>query len=314
MRGSPRWILLAALVLLACGATAQEVDPAPPVEIEDVEIPDLVVPLDEPGQQTVTVRVGCEAHEVPNTETRASLNATDVPKWANVIVSPSTLNWLTSPEHCPSTGMPFEGTVQLSVATTQDAPAYQEQAFALEADVVKKPPAEAEARTYGPYRGNVSFTPGYFHQHNVRVDEKIKQADPGQTLAFEGTIHSFANHETAFTLEAVEEPEGFAVSYDPERLVLDPQETGLFAVEVAPRDGSQPPDDTVSVKTQIHGASTHELGGETGTSQVSMLAKFQADRPDPRDQVPVPAASTAASLAALAAVALAAAARTRGRP
>lgn len=313
MRGPARWALAAALLTVAGGALAQEDELAPPVEIEDVAYEELVVPLEESQETTVDVRVGCEAHEVPNTDTRVTLEPTGAPDWLDVIVSPRSFGWTTTPEDCPSTGTPFERTTELHVAADQKAAAYEPVAFRLEADVVKQPPAEAEERTYGPFTGNVTLTPGYFHLHNVRVDEKIKQTDPGQTLVFEGTIQSFANHETAYTLETVEALDGFSVSYEPQRLVLASDESRAFAVEVGPEDGSQAPSGTVSVQTQIHGESTHELGGETGTSQVSFLAKFQTERPDPRDQVPVPETSTLASLAALASAALGVAASRRGR-
>lgn len=311
MRGSSRWVLLATLLLLVGSAAAQELDTGPSVEVEDAEIPGLVVPLDAPGKTTVTVRVGCEAQEVPNTDTLVDLAPASAPDWMNVLVSPSRLTWTTGPGDCPSTGMPFEDTVQVSVSTTQDAPGYQEEVFALEAEVLKVSPTEADERGYGPYTGNVSLTPGYFHLHNVRVDEKIQQTDPGQRATFEGEITSSSNHETAFTLTAVGEPEGFTVTYDPSRLVLAPNETGTFTVEVGPENGSHASRGTVSVQTQIHGESTHELGGETATSRVSVLAKFQADRSDPRDGLPVPGAG-ALVLAAIAAAAVLAVNRRDG--
>lgn len=307
MRAKPWLAAVLATLLLAPSLAAQTPDIAPPAEVDDSDIPGLVDPLGEPGQATLTVSVGCEAQEAPTTDTLVELRPASTPGWMNVIVSPSTLAWKTGPGDCPSTGMPFTADTTVSVSTTQDAPAYEETGFPIEATVVKKPPDGTEERSYGPYIGNVSLTPGYFHSHNVRVPEKVKQARPGQTLTYEADVESFANHDTAYRLQVLEEHEDHEIRHEPEQLVLAPNETGTFTIEVASLEGAAS-SSTVSVEMRVQGDSTHPLGGETGTSQVSVLAKFTPPVEDPRDALPVPGPGP---LLAAAVVALAALVRRR---
>lgn len=303
MRATPWPAALLAALLFVPSLAAQSPDTAAPAEIEDVSIPDLVVPLDEPGETTLAVSVGCETQEAPETDTLVELQPTSVPEWLTVIVSPSSLSWKTAPGECPSTSMPFTAETTVSVSTTQDAPAYEETSFPLEATVVKRPPGETEERTYGPYVGNVTLTPGYFHSHNVRVPEKVKQARPGETLTFEATVESFANHETGYRLSLVREVGNHAVHTQPDRLVLEPNGTGTFTIEVVNQQDAAS-SAIATVQLRLEGTSTHALGGENGTSQVSVLAKFTPPVEDPRDAVPVsgPGPLLAASLAALAAL------------
>lgn len=280
--------LLAVILILAPTGGTQGVDPAPPVEIEDVELPGLVKPLGDPGTTELEVRVGCELHELPDTDTVARLSANRTPGWANLIIAPSTLTWKTAPGDCPSNGTPFQRNVTVSVSADQGAPAYEPTQIPLEASVEKQPPAETESRTYGPYQGNVSLTPGYFHLHNVRLDVKIQEVGPNETARFEGAIDSMANHETEYRFAPRDVPEGVQATVQPESLVLAPNETGAFAVEVRVLEPSSFSSETTSVPVAIEGHSTHPKGGETGESQISVLAKFTPGTPDPRDSLPVP--------------------------
>lgn len=291
-------LALLVAVLATPSVAAQGPDTGPDVEVEDAEIEDIVVPLDEPGETSLTVRVGCEAQEAPDTTTSVELRPMSVPRWANVIVSPSSFSFRTAPGDCPSTEMPFERDTTIRVSLDQDAPAYEQTTLTIGANVTKEPPGDLDGRGYGPYEGAVSLTPGYFHLHNVLADEKIQEARPGQQVSYEATIANYANHETLYEVSLAEAvPDGHTVTYDPTELVLAPNETGTFTIEVRSDKGAIDTS-TVSVETLIEGRSTHELGGETGTSRISVLAKYTPPVPDPRDAMPVPAPGVAAALAA----------------
>lgn len=280
--------LLAVLAGSAATAGAQ-VDPAPPVEVEDVELPGLVEPLSQSTATEMEVRVGCEVQEVPETETTARLSANRTPDWANAIISPSTLTWKTAPGDCPSSELPFRKNVTVAVSADQDAPGYEPTQAPIEVTVEKTPPAEDQTRSYGPHRGNLSFTPGYFHLHNVRLDTKIEQVAPNETARFEGTVDNHANYETEYRLTPQEVPDGIQARVEPNSLVLTSNETGDFAVEVEAANASLTNPKTASVPIEVQGNSTHPDGGEGGKSQVSVLAEFTASPPDPRDSLPVPA-------------------------
>lgn len=288
---------------LVVGQDPQPPEAAPEVRIENASIDGRIVPLDEPGQTTLTVQVGCDVQETVGTQTLLFLAPADNPEWSNVVVSPSVLTWNTGAGDCPSTQPPFEGEVSVSISLTQDAPAYQDTSLTLQANVSKSPPEVDRNRSYGPYETSVTFTPGYFHQHNVRMEEKIVDAGAGENATFTGEIDNFSNHETRFVLSAANPPEGATVTLDPSSLVVPRGGTGTFEVRVGLDDPGGFFDGEVTAQVQIEGASTGPPG-ETGSSTVSVLAKFQ--RPDVGDPRDAPMPGTAVLAAALATLALAA--------
>lgn len=298
------WLVGAILGLalgLASVAGAQP-DTAPQVEVENVTIEGLIDPLDEPGETQVEIRVGCEAGEIVGTETVAELQTVDLPEWANTIVSPTTLSWQTQPGDCPSTDLPFRRNVSVSVALTQNADAYESTEGRIVANVNKTTP-EGPSRTYGPHAGSLTFMPGYFHQHNDRMDVKVLEVAPNETAVFEGTIENFSNHETRFTLEPQPLSEATPARVETsDPLVLGPDETGTYEIRVVPTGDVGASGATVTAQVHILGESTHPAGGEDGTSQVSVLAKFQGatSGADPRDAPGPGAAVVVTVLGALA--------------
>lgn len=294
-------LLLAVSALAWTGvAGAQPADAGPPIDVEDVEIEDRVVPLDEPGKTEVQVRVGCDAAETPGWSTLANLSTPSVPDWATVLVSPSSLTWSTQPGDCPSQGTPYQGTVNVIVALDQDAPAYEDSGIRLEATVDKAPP-EGPTRTYGPASGTVAFTPGYFHLHNLRVDEKIQEGDPGDTLVYESVIENFSNHETLFSAGVLQAPESVDVALEPETLTLTPNATGSFEIRVSMADPTaRLTDEVASVHVGLEASSTGPTRGVQGGSQLAIQAQFQAGPPDPRDAPSIPAGLVVGALTVLA--------------
>lgn len=287
-------------VLLLAPGTAQSPETAPTVEVEDATFPGLVVPLEDEPETEIQVRVGCEAGEPPGTITELRLRA-GVPGWANVIVTPSSMTWQTAPGDCPSTEPPFRGNATVMVSLTQNAPAYETTALGLEATVVKQPAGEAANRTYGPHQANVSLTPGYFHLHDARFLRSSAQVGPWGQASLEGTVESFANHETRFTVAAGETPEDLAVAIEPAALTLAPNETGSFDVHVEAEGLSLVDSRIVELPVTVEGESTHPDGGEGGTSVKTLLVQLEPLSPDLRD---VPSLGPALAAAATALVAL----------
>lgn len=299
--GTRAGLLLGVIVLLMAGVGAQAQEPTEPeVEITDVVFEEPIVPLAAPGQAEMDVRVGCDAQETPQTVTQAIMSTEQAPEWANFIVSPALLQWQTEAGDCPSTEPPFEGTAQAFVSLTGEAPAYEETTFPITAMVEKVPPVGDQNRTYGPYEANVTLTPGYYHQHDVQVDEKIQEVAHNATARFEGTVDNLANHETSYTFSTNETDLETNVSLEPAELVLEAGQTGTFAVEVAlanpEADGGQP----VAIRLSLEGETTHPEGGDGGSSEVPLLAEFQQP-PSETDNMPAPSLAASMALVALAA-------------
>ncbi len=311
MRG--RWLALIILVLLlavpASVAQAPE-QAAPSVEVEAEQIPGLVVPLGDPGTTTVEVRVGCLPGEPPQTMTTAKLSTPGQAAYADTVISPASLTWVTQPGDCPALEPPFVANATLSLALTQSAPGFQEQALPVAVVVEKQLGGETGLNeTYGPGMTNVSYTPGYFNLYNVRLDEKIQQVDAGETAVYQPTVDNFSNHETRFEAAVAEAADGVAVTIEPEVLVLAANGTGTFEVAVS-LDGpiSRVVNDVASVQVSVDSNTTHPLGGEGATSQISTLTQF---RRIPGDDIPGIGPWMTLGLVAMTAVALTARRRSR---
>lgn len=310
-----RWLASFLLVLLVAvpASLAQAPDAAAPsIEVEGTEIQELIIPLGEPAETTVEVRVGCLPGEPPGTLTIAKLSPSEPAAYEDPVISPASLTWVTQAGDCPSLGSPFVANASLSLALTQSAPGFQEQALPIEAVVEKRPVSPmAPNQTYGPAMTNVSYTPGYFNLYNLRLDEKIQKVDAGEAAVYQPTIDNFSNHETRFEATVDEAPDGVAVTIEPEAVVLASNGTGTFEVAVR-LDGpiSRIVNEVAAVEVEVTAKTTHPLGGETATSGLSMLTQF---RRIPGEDIPAAGPSLTAVLLAVVAVA-AAAWRRRAEP
>lgn len=315
MSGAWRLWLASILALLMLAPASGQVPPetteetAPSVIVENATIEDRIVPLEEPGTTEVEVQVGCETGESAGTTTTAEIGPVSSEPWANTIVSPSTLTWSTQPDDCPATSPPFRANTTVSVSLDQGAPAYEDSTIPLEVVVTKESPQVGESRTYGPFNGSVSFTPGYFHQHNVRIDADVQQGAPNETLVYEGLVDNLSNHESRFDLSTTDAPENFTVEITPSTLTVAPEEKADFQVEVGLQDPGTLVNEIGTVQVEVAGASTGPTPGTAATSQFSVQAKFKDSTGDPRDS---PGLATPGALAIVAALALARAARRQG--
>ncbi len=310
-----RWLVPAGLVLLLAVPTSLAQPPEqaePAIEVEIAPIQALVIPLGEPAETTIQVRVGCAPGEAAMTTTQARLSAPNASAFENPVISPASLSWTTQPGDCPSLGMPFVANATLSLALAQTAPGFEEQRLPVEVVVEKRLAGDpGPNQTYGPTKGEVRYTPGFFNLWNLRLDQKIAKADAGETAVYQPTIDNFSNHETRFNVSLASAPDGVAVGIEPEQLVLSPNQTGGFEVRVS-LDGpvSRFVNEVAAVEIQVDAATTHRLGGEEATSRLSMLTQF---RRIPGDDIPATGSMLTAGLAALVAVGLAVW-RRRGEP
>lgn len=308
-----RWLAPFLLVLLLAvpASLAQAPEQAdPPIEVEAAEIQDLIIPLGDPHTTTVEVRVGCLPGEPVGTTTIATLSTPEPAAYENSVISPATLTWATQAGDCPSLEPPFVANATLSLALTQSAPGFQEQALPIEAVVEKRLVSPmGPNQTYGPAMTNVTYTPGYFNLYNLRLDEKIQKVDADETAVYQPTIDNFSNHETRFAVAVAEAPDGVAVAIEPEVLVLAANGTGTVEVAVS-LDGpiSRIVNDVATVQVSVDSNTTHPLGGEGATSQVSTLTQF---RRIPGDDIPGIGPWMTLGLVAVTAVALTARRRSR---
>lgn len=270
------WALLAAFSILSPASLAQAPDTAPDVRFPDATIEERIEPLGPAGRAQIDVAVGCAAVEGPRWTTEAQIVARS-PSTANPIVSPSSAAWMTAPGDCPSNGTPFRETSEVRLSLTQGAPAFTDQRVHLLMNVTKTPPGpEVDRERYGPYHANVTYTPGYFALFNTRLEEKIIQAEPNETVEFPIEIENFSNDETRFEVTVPTNVSGFRFRTDPGALVLDPQGAGNATVLVDLADPAEGVvNELVSLKATVTGNSTTHPSAEGATSEVAMQAQFQ---------------------------------------
>lgn len=276
-----RWgrglLILAVMLSLAAAATAQ--DPGnttePIVQFEDHTIEEPITPLSDPGTVTMTVGVGCDALESPDTETQATLQAPDEPAYAIVDIAPGQISWTTEPGQCPSLEPVHLADITVEVVFTQNAPAFQEVPLDL-AMTVQKTPDPEDQRQYGPYTATITATPGYFNLYNMAVDEVNKEAPADETATFEVRVDDFSNDETRFTFSAPDAPEDVTVQFDPDPLTLDAGEQGTFEAHVRLSDPSTLPGSTTyEVPIEIESASTNPQAGPGDSTTLTLMPTFQ---------------------------------------
>lgn len=278
-------MLVLAGVLAAPGAIGQPpADPeaGPSVAFEDATIERLVEPLGSPGLAEMRVEVGCDALDSPGTVTKARVTPGELPDGVSVSVSPALLVWGTGPGDCPAPGEhPFAGTVDARVSLSQGVPAYTPITAPLVMTVNKTPPgpASGETRTYGPFSANLTFTPGYFNLYNVRLDEKIQQASPGEAVRFPITIDNFSNDATRFSLRTVEATDDVEVTFEPGNLTIGVDEQGTATVVVELRDPDRLSNEIASIKVETTSVSDTRPQFEGETSRESMQAQFRGGGP-----------------------------------
>lgn len=311
--GSRKWVLapLLTVLLTASWAMAQPDVPdlpdvaEPEVQMDDVELEGPIVPQ-ERGTADFQVSVGCEPTEVPGTITQLLIQPEDAPPWAFVRFAPAILQWEAESGDCPATEAPFEGTVRASVRPTGDAPAYEQAQATILATVEKISPGTGENRSYGPYEAGLSFSTGYLHQQNVVFDRQSEAAGHNETIRFEGEVRSQSNHEASYRIEVADTTPATETTVEPSTLVLEPDESGAFAVETRLADPEADAGEQVEIEVTVTGEPTHPEGGEGGSSTVSLQADFQA--PETREgdgqDLPAPGAAWLAAVACLAALVL----------
>lgn len=301
-----RWLvgaILALVVLLPSSAAQPVEDPVEPeVEFPDVRIEDPVVPLDEVGLTTVEATIECSMLEPPVSATVVTPETT-APSYASVIVSPASTTFSPDPVACAQ-GTPHAYEANLSIALTQNAPAFERFDTTVAITVQYGPPTGVLFGPYGPYHANVSVMPGFLLHYNVRADQKISTVAPGGTATFDVALDNFSNGPTKFTLDPASVPDGLDVSL-PDPVVLDTQEAATLTVEATDVPGAST-EENHPFRLDLHAASTNPRAEETGSSELSLLVKAEPGAGDPLgsasedgDEAGVPAPGVATLVAAL---------------
>ncbi len=273
-------VFMITVLLFAAGIAAAQ-DPGnpledpPPVVFEDQTIQEPIVPLEDRDQAILSMGVGCDALETPETTTTATLSISNAPASASTTLSPASTSWVSELGDCPSEDIVHEGEALLDVGFDETATAYETVTLQLEMMVEKLPPTNDTPREYGPFIANVTVTPGYLEQHEVTIDDSTQQGIAGQTLTYQASLENLANGETRFDV-SVQADEALSVEVDPSEIVLAPHEPGSFTVDVthgAPDALEEPA--AYDVDLEITPASTHEKGGDGDPTSLTVVAELE---------------------------------------
>lgn len=211
-------LLGGSMLAFASSASAQGVSPVT-IQLSCTGGPSEIQPLGAPGSWN------CQANPSvgggitdPVTFLTINLQATDAPSWANVIIAPSALSFTYSPQDQGYPSVPFS----VSIALTQNAPAFQSTKVTLSGQATG-----SQAQDISVLTTQLTVTPGYFNLYNVRVDNKIGQGGPQDSVVYPIQIDNFSNGETRFEFSLAQEdtPAGFQAVI-PEPIVLQSQATG----------------------------------------------------------------------------------------
>ena len=211
-------LLLAAFVAAAVPASAQQQTNT--LQINCTGGPSEIQPLGAPGgwncQAIMTYAGGTSDPVNPATVT---FSAPDAPSWANVIIAPTSLAFVPPTGQTEQVSQPF----QISVALTQDAPAFQTQRITIQAST-----SAPAGTTIAVQPTQIAVTPGYFNLYNVRLDSKIGQGGPQDSVEYPIIIDNFSNGDTRFEFSLLNPdnlPSGFQPVV-PEPIVLQSKATG----------------------------------------------------------------------------------------
>jgi hypothetical protein len=222
-----KWLMVSALAVLGLAAFVALSPSAAAQQQVDIQLncdpgPAEIRPLSTPGQYSCTADAKDNTNSVsdPAEFVTATLEASDKESWMNPIISPNSLVF----EYQNGEGY---GTQQftVSVALTQNAPALQSSRLSIGGSAELGGDTAREA-SVNPV--SVTVTPGYFNLYNVRLEQKIGQGGPQDSVDYPIQIENFSNGETRFDFNRPSEdavPAGFQAVV-PEPTVLQSQATG----------------------------------------------------------------------------------------
>ncbi len=218
--------------------------------------PSEIRPLGTPGewQCEVTVQFPSQAGDPANFFT-VNLQDANSPSWANVIIAPASVII----QYQPGSSVTEEFSV--SVALTQNAPAFEATKVTIDGT-----PGGGSPQGLSISPTQLTVTPGYFNLYNVRLEQKIGQGGPQDSVQYPIVIDNFSNGDTRFEF-ALLNPDNLPSGFQPvvpEPLVLNSRATG----------GEQT---SGNVQFEVYTPFQNGYVNEIGSIQLSVDSMYAAD-------------------------------------
>lgn len=214
-------LLGAALGGLATSANAQGTAGEAQGQITCGAGPAQIQPLGAPGQWSCQLSVqfpgGSGGLGDPANFFTVTLQDQSSPSWGNVIIAPASLIVQYAP------GETVTKDFSVSIALTQNAPAFEATKVTIGGSASSGSP---QGMSVAPTQ--LTVTPGYFNLYNVRLEQKIGQGGPQDSVKYPVVIDNFSNGDTRFEFALINQdnlPSGFQPVV-PEPLVLNSKATG----------------------------------------------------------------------------------------
>lgn len=217
------WIVgLLGLALLAVAAPAPADHTPERVRVADRTVEQPVEPLGEPATVVLEVSIPCRDNETATAWTRAELvDAPGFTVFETTGVTDDTSTTCHDAEDVLTVVLPVE------IGFTQDAPAFEPVTATVEVHVQKNHTG-GNTTDLDPAEAEITATPGYLNLYNARVDKKIAQAGPQESVEFPIVIDNYSNGPTSFVF-SLSHPDNVPDGFEPvvpEPLVLQSDATG----------------------------------------------------------------------------------------
>lgn len=217
------WIVgLLGLVLLAVAAPAPADHTPDRVHVADRTVEHPVEPLGEPATVVLEVSIPCHDNETATAWTHAQLSdASEFLVFEATGVTNDTSATCHDADDVLSVGLPVE------IGFTRDAPAFEPVTATVEVHVQKNHTG-GNVTHLDPAEAEITATPGYLNLYNARVDKKIAQAGPQESVEFPIVIENYSNGPTRFVF-SLSNPDNVPDGFEPvvpEPLVLQSDATG----------------------------------------------------------------------------------------
>ncbi len=215
-------IALGVLALIAFAPTANAQAQEVSFQLSCSGGPDEIRPLSTPGSWSCTAdpRVTTGPVSDPATFISIQLEPENEQSWMNTVIAPTSLVF----EYVQGEGYEAQN-FNVEVALTQNAPAFESNRLTIGGNVISE--GAPAGRSVSVQPTDILVTPSYFNLYNVRLDTKIGQGGPQDSVDYNIQIDNFSNGDTRFEFNPANEeiPEGFqAVPPDP--VVLQSEATG----------------------------------------------------------------------------------------
>lgn len=234
-------VVPSALALVAAPAAAQDGS----VQLNCSGGPAQIQPLGPPGTWdcTATVRFPSQGVGDPVNFFTLTLTESEAPGWANVIISPGSITGQWDNANPGSQTLNFEVTVALQA----NAPAFEPTKVSITGSV------DSTNQQFSVAPDQITVTAGYFNLYNVRVDKKIGQGGPQDSVDYPIQVDNFSNGQTRFEFELLN-PDSIPSGFNP--VVPEP-----LILESAASGGENTQDSvTFSVYTPFQNGYVNELG------------------------------------------------------